>query len=256
MRNIKLTIEYDGTHFEGWQIQTRNNRTVQGEIRKALKKIFKEEFTFIGAGRTDSGVHAVGQVANFKTNSKMPIEEIQRALNGNLPFDISILKVEEVSLNFHSQFDAQGKIYRYTILNRKAPSAVERNFCLHYPYKLNLSLMKKEAKALIGKKDFRSFTAKNAPAEEFKTKNTIRTLKRISIKKEGNFIFVDIEADGFLYKMVRNIVGTLLEIASSQLPPQSIKKILKKKDRSYAGTTAKAKGLCLLEVKYSAHHRP
>jgi tRNA pseudouridine38-40 synthase len=261
-RNIKLTIEYDGTLFNGWQVQKapngrprrrteRSQRTVQGEIECALKKIYKRSIKLIGSGRTDSGVHAWGQVAHFKVASSMPVAEIQNALNGNLPEDIAIIKVEEVTPDFHARYGARSKIYRYTILNRNARSALERKTCLYYPNKLNLAAMRRECKYLIGTKDFRSFIASDpSKIKKGKTGNTVRTIKRLDISKKGDHILIDIEADGFLYKMVRNIVSTLLEVGSHQLPKGAIQKILAHKDRQAAGSTAKAKGLALLEVKY------
>lgn len=175
-RNIKLTIEYDGTLFNGWQVQesrnghpnrsmTKTQRTVQGEIERALKKIYIKNITLIGSGRTDSGVHALGQVANFKISSVMAIPEIQCALNANLPEDISINNVEEVSSDFHAQYSVQSKTYRYTILNRNSRCSLDRNTCLYYPYKLNLAAMRREAKFLIGRKNFKSFTASD-PAKK------------------------------------------------------------------------------------------
>ncbi len=249
-RNIKLTIEYEGTNYHGWQIQAKGHKTIQGQIENALKKIFKKDIRLYGSGRTDSGVHAFGQVANFKVNTSLSLNDIQKAINANTPDDISIIDIEEVPMDFHSQYSAKSKIYRYIILNRQAPSVRDRNFCLHYPYKLNLALMRREAAVLVGRKDFRSFQASD-PRSSYRDKNTIRTVKNISIHKRGDYIFVDIEADGFLYKMVRNIVGTLLEIGRGKLPKGSMEMILLKKDRSAAGDTAKAKGLVLLKVLYS-----
>ncbi len=251
MRTIKLTIEYDGTNFYGWQIQAKGKRTVQGELAKACERFFHAPITIIGAGRTDSGVHALGQVAHFKTDSLLPTKKILLALNSALPDDISVVSVEEAPSNFHAQYLAKSKIYRYTILNRKARPAYGEHFYLHYPYTINLPLIRKEAKVLIGRKDFKSFQASDtARLKAGKPNNTIRTIKHLSIRKSGDFISVEIEADGFLYKMIRNIVGTLLEIGRGNLPKGSIKKILKKKDRAFAGQTAKAKGLCLLKVNY------
>ncbi len=251
LRNIKLTIEYDGTEFNGWQIQGKKERTIQGEIKKALSKITGQSVTIFGSGRTDSGVHALGQVTHFKTESRLPAQEMLRALNANLPDDIAILKVEDVPANFHAQFKAKSKVYRYTILNRSARGAQLRNFCLFYPYPLNIRLMREEAKVLVGRKDFRSFCAsdpKRYPKE--KKESTVRTVKRITIQKKADFVLIDIEADGFLYKMVRNIVGTLLAVGSGQLKAGITEKILKAKDRTQAPKTAPAKGLCLLKVKY------
>ena len=255
LRNIKLTLEYDGTEFNGWQAQAKGPRTVQGEIEKALKKIFppsagvadKSRIKLYGSGRTDAGVHALGQVTNFKITSSMPVAVIQKALNGNLPEDISVVKVEEVSPNFHSQYSATRKIYRYTILNRSSRRSYGRQFCLHFPYKLNLTLMRQEAKSLTGRKDFRSFGSLDKGQGR---DNTIRHVTKIDIKKRGDVITIDIEANGFLYKMVRNIVGTLLDVSTGRLPEGSIKKILAQKNRKFASPPAEAQGLCLWKVTY------
>lgn len=247
MRNFKITLEYDGTDFKGWQVQPGGQRSVQGEIEKVLQKIFTKKIRIIGSGRTDQGVHAYGQVANFKVQTEFGTDKIQRALNATLPEDVAVLDVEEVPLDFHSQYSAKSKIYRYTILNRRARCAQLRQFCLHIPYRLNVPAMRREAKALIGRKDFRSFVA-NDPSRE--QKDTVRTIKRVDIKKTGDRIIIDLEADGFLYKMVRGIIGTLIEIGRGQLPQRSIKRILLKKDRKSAAYSAKPHGLCLLSVKY------
>ena len=247
MKNFKLTLEFDGKDFKGWQIQGKGERTVQGELSKVLFQIFKKKVTVIGSGRTDSGVHALGQVAHFKTATRMKPEQIQKALNAQLPDDIVAVGVEGVLENFHAQFSAKSKIYRYSILNRSYPSAQNRGFVYYYRYPLNLSLLRKEANDLIGKNDFKSFQATDHLR---KNQDSVRTIKQVSIKKHKDIVLIDIEADGFLYKMVRNLVGTLLEIGSGLLPRGSIKKILKQRNRIYAGTTAPAQGLCLLKVKY------
>lgn len=248
LRNIKLTLEYDGTDFYGWQVQVKSQRTVQAEIEKALKKIFKQHVTLLGSGRTDSGVHALGQVADFHAATKLPIATIQTALNANLPKDIAVVGIEEVGPRFHARFSVKSKTYRYAILNRPARCAMQRRFCLFYPYTLNLRSMRAEAKALVGRHDFRSFQAANPSRDEKAT--TVRTVRKLEIKKKDDFIYIDIEADGFLYKMVRNIVGTLLRIGSGKLPKGSIRQILKRKDRAAAPAPAKPQGLTLIEVKY------
>ncbi len=248
MRNIKLTIEYDGTHFHGWQIQDLKQRTVQGEIKKSLKKVFKKDITLYGSGRTDSGVHAIHQVANFKIESYLDHTEILRAINASLPEDISILKAEEANENFHAQFDAKNKTYCYSILNRPARSAMHRDYSYYFPVKLNLKAMRQEAKALVGKKDFKSFRA--TPPANTKEKNTIRTIKSVTIKKRGDFVLVEIMANGFLHKMVRNIVGTLIAIGAGHKRSGHIREILRAKNRSFAGKTAHPKGLCLVKVNY------
>ncbi|MFC1510638.1 tRNA pseudouridine(38-40) synthase TruA [Candidatus Omnitrophota bacterium] len=251
MQNIKLTIEYDGTRFQGWQSQNKGQRTVQDEIEGALKKICKEKIRLIGSGRTDSGVHALAQVANFKTKSKRPAKEYINALNGNLPKDISIINAESVPLSFHAQYTAKKKTYRYSILYRPTRSALQHRFSFHISTQLNVALMRKEAKTLIGRKDFASFqTSDPVRKRAGKQENTIRHITALNIKKHGDVIAIDITANGFLYKMVRNIVGTLLEIGSGKKPKGSMQTILKNKNRTMAGQTAKACGLMLLKVIY------
>ncbi|MCM8795261.1 MAG: tRNA pseudouridine(38-40) synthase TruA [Candidatus Omnitrophica bacterium] len=246
MRNLKLEIEYDGTNYCGWQVQKRAKKpSIQEVIEKTLHKIIQEKVKLIGSGRTDSGVHALGQVANFKTKSNIPLKKLQYALNSNLPSDIVIKKIKEEKPNFHSRFSAKTKLYRYTILNRKYPSVSLRNFVYFSPYPLDIKIMRKESRILLGRHNFRSFSSSDK-----KTKNMLRTIKKISIVKIKDLIYIDIEADGFLYNMVRNIVGTLIELGRKKLPPGSMKKILYAYDRKGAGPTAPAKGLCLLKVRY------
>lgn len=246
MRNIKLTIEYDGTKYSGWQIQPGCN-TIQGEITTCLKKILNTEVKLIGSGRTDSGVHALGQVANFKTPSTKTCNEIMRAANALLPLDISIISAVEVRPDFHAQYSAKWKTYRYRICTRQAKPALNRHFCYHHPYSLNLHQIRKQAKTLIGRKNFKSFQAVDSSK---KREDTIRTIRKLTIRKMGDLIDIEIEANGFLYKMVRNIVGTLLEIGSGTPKHVTMQEIIDSKDRKFAGVTAKAQGLSLLEVKY------
>jgi len=251
MRNIKIEIEYDGTNYKGWQIQQRRSsgvgteKTIQGAIERVLSGILQEEIRIIGAGRTDSGVHALGQVANFKTKSKMPMAVMQRALNALLPKDIVIVDIEEAKADFNSRFDARSKTYRYEIMNRNYSTAFDRLYQYHIPYKLDVKLMAKEARFLIGRRDFKSFQAADK-----RERMSVRNIRRLSVRKDGPVIIIDIEANGFLYNMVRNIVGTLLEIGRGKLPAGSMRKILRAKDRTKAGPTAPAKGLCLLRVRY------
>ena len=247
-RNIKLTIEYDGTHFQGWQVQKNSERTIQAEIEKACKKILGEKIGVTGSGRTDSGAHALGQVANFKAVTSLSCDKILKAFNACLPYDIAITKAEDADSKFHARYSAKSKVYRYTILNSEARCAQQRNFCTFYPYLLNISLMRKEAQCLTGKHDFKSFQA--TPPSDEKSKSTIRTIKKIAIQKKGDLITFDFEADGFLHKMIRNIIGTLIVVGSGRLPKGSMRKILDKKNRLSAGPTAKARGLCLIKVNY------
>ena len=244
MRNIKLTISYDGTRYKGWQIQ-KNGNTVQKEISKAAKKIFNSNHTVVGSSRTDSGVHAKGQVANIKTSSDIPAEKITLAFNRILPKDIAIVKCEEVDLDFHSQFLAKSKHYSYKILNSRGKDPFSEKYSWKVPYKLNIAAMKREAKVLEGRHDFKSFQAKDR-----KDKNTVREIYSISINKRGPLVNIDIKGNGFLYNMVRNIVGTLVDTGRGYLPEGSMEKILKNKDRRTAGPTAPPKGLFLLNIKY------
>lgn len=250
MRNIKLTIEYDGTHFHGWQIQSPGKRTVQGEIARALKIIFRRKISLIGSGRTDSGVHAVGQVANFKINSSLSTDTIVRALNANLPEDIVIRNAKGVPSVFNAQFSAKRKTYRYTILNRSERPGLERDFVFHYPLALDVVAMRRAAKIIKGKKDFRSFMAADPADSNDKNKNTVRTISRLVVKKTGDLITIEVSANGFLYKMVRNIVGTLLEAGKRRINPHQVRQILDARNRCMAKATAPAKGLCLMKVAY------
>jgi len=253
MRNIKLTLEYDGTKYAGWQVQnscqlsvvSRHSKTIQGTIEKAIKKIIHEKVKLIGSGRTDSGVHAKAQVANFKTDSSIATEKLQKALNAVLPDDISVIKTEEVGLDFHSRFFAKSKVYRYTILNRPSRPALSKDMVYFLSYPLNLRLMQEEAKVLLGRHNFRSFQA-----QDKKERDAMRIIKNLKITRGKDFIYIDIEANGFLYNMVRNIVGTLIEIGRGKLPEGSTKKILLARNRKFAGPTVPAKGLCLLKVRY------
>jgi tRNA pseudouridine38-40 synthase len=245
MHNIKLIIEYDGTNYAGWQTQNKKHRTIQQTLEKALQKILQKRIKVIGSGRTDAGVHAQAQVANFKTDSDIALEKLQKALNAVLPDDIAITKVEEKGLDFHSRFDAKTKVYRYTILNRPTRPAILRDTVYFFPYSLNLKLMQREAKILLGRHNFKSFQASDK-----KKRNAIKTIKRLSITRDNDLIFIDIEADGFLYSMARNIVGTLIEIGRGKLSEGSLKRIMLARDRKLAGPAVPAKGLCLLGVKY------
>lgn len=253
MKNILLKVEYDGTAYKGWQTQRLKSVgnlpvkavTIQETIEAALATILQKKISIIGSGRTDSGVHAQEQVANFKVNTDIPISRIKKSLNSLLPNDIVIKKIKYVDSNFHARFSAKSKIYRYTILNRDYGSAFLRNHTFQCSLPLDVALMRAEAKQLKGKHDFRSFQASDK-----KLRSSIRTIKRVSVKKEEDLIFIDIEADGFLYNMVRNIAGTLIEIGRGRMPAGTMKKLLEIKDRTFAGPTAAALGLCLIKVKY------
>ncbi|MBL7158731.1 MAG: tRNA pseudouridine(38-40) synthase TruA [Candidatus Omnitrophica bacterium] len=244
--NIKLTISYDGTRYSGWQIQ-KNARTIQAEIEKALRKILRKRIRITGAGRTDAGVHAKGQVANFHTDKKIPLKNLRSALNTYLPPEMSILRAKWVKAAFHSQFDAIEKKYRYTVFQGDADNPFLRPYYYKFSGKLDIRQMKKEARSLVGKHDFRAFQAKAASS---KLKSTVRAIKSISVSKKGRFIFIDITADGFLHNMVRVIAGTLIEAGRGHMLPGSTKRILASGSRKAAGPTVPSKGLSLISIKY------
>jgi len=244
MRNVKLTIAYDGTNYKGWQLQ-KNGRTVQEELEEAIEKIFGKHHRVNAASRTDAGVHARGQVAHFKLSSPILSQKIVMALNTALPEDIAIIDAEDVSPDFHSRFDTASKIYRYHILNSRQRDPFSEKHSWRVPYRLNIPLMRKEAGVLVGQHDFKSFQARDK-----REGSSVRKVFHIDITKKKSFLTIEIEADGFLYNMVRNIVGTLIDAGRGYLPPGSMRKILKSRDRTTAGPTAPGKGLFLVEVKY------
>lgn len=245
MRNIKLTIEYDGTNYSGWQKQANTNNTIQEEIENAIEKVVDEKVTIIGAGRTDKGVHGRGQVANFNTNSRIPEEKFKYAINRYLPEDIAIVESIEVEESFHSRYDALGKKYKYLIYNAPVKSPIFRNYSYYIPYKLNIQSMDKAKDYFIGKHDFAAFMASGSGIED-----TIRNIYYISLTNCNNIIEFEIYGDGFLYNMVRIIVGTLIDIGRGKIESDSIPNILKSKDRKNAGHTAAAEGLYLEKVCY------
>ncbi|MFA5005347.1 MAG: tRNA pseudouridine(38-40) synthase TruA [Candidatus Omnitrophota bacterium] len=253
MRNFKLQIEYDGTRYYGWQVQNgakasrsyRSSRTIQHILESKLRKILQQDISLIVAGRTDSGVHACAQVANFKSSSKMPLARMQWALNGLLPEDIKITRINYAPIDFNSRFWAKSKTYRYTVLNRNYSSALLRNHVYFFHYPLDLQLMRKEARCLLGKHNFKAFQASDT-----RERNPVKNIKSVKIRRSKGLLHIDIEADGFLYNMVRNIAGTLLEIGRGRFAEGSMCKIIASRNRALAGPTVPAKGLCLLKVRY------
>lgn len=244
MRNIKITVQYEGTRFSGWQFQT-NARSIQEAIERCLKKITGRKARLTGSGRTDAGVHASGQVANFKTHSDIPLKNLQMALNSCLPEDIVVSGIEEVDLKFNSQHDAKTKLYRYSIVNNNFADPFIRRFAYRCFYKLDVGDMRKAAKALVGRRNFKAFQANDSG-----NSGAVRTIKYIKVEKKGDLIYIYIEADGFLYNMVRNIVGTLIEVGRGKFGIGKVKDILARRDRRHCGPTVPAKGLCLMKVKY------
>ncbi len=245
-RNIKLTIEYDGTNYHGWQSQARSGGpTIQGTLEQALKTLCNEEMSTLSSGRTDAGVHALGHVANFKTSSTIPSAAWAPALNHLLPPDIRVLASEEVSTDFHSRYSALAKTYKYRILSRRAQTALYRNYAWHVNVPLNLSRMRKAIGFIIGRHDFSAFRGAGCNA-----KTPVRTMKSAMIRKDGEFIEIFYEADAFLQYMVRNITGTLVEVGLGRFSPDDVRKIMDARDRKLAGRTAPPQGLYLVQVTY------
>lgn len=244
MRNIKLTIEYDGKCYNGWQKQP-NKLNIQGEIERAIYNITKEEVDLIGSGRTDAGVHALGQVANFKTNSEISIEKLPLAINSQLKNSIVIKEAEEVNERFHSRYNAKRKTYRYIINNSKCGTAIYRNLEYSYPFKLDAEKMKQASKYFEGEHDFKAFKSSGTSS-----KNSVRTIYKAIVKQEGEKIIIELTGNGFLYNMVRIISGTLLDVGLGKIQPEEIPNMIESKDRQRAGKTLPAHGLYLVEVKY------
>lgn len=245
MRNIKLTIEYDGKCYNGWQKQT-NKLNIQGEIEKAIYNITKEEVDLIGSGRTDAGVHALGQVANFKTNSEISIEKLPLAINSQLKNSIVIKEAKEVDEKFHSRYNAKHKTYRYIINNSKCGTAIYRNLEYSYPFKLDVEKMKQASKYFEGEHDFKAFKSSGTSS-----KNSVRTIYKAIVKQDGEKIIIELTGNGFLYNMVRIISGTLLDVGLGKIKPEEIPEIIESKDRRRAGKTLPPYGLYLVEVKYN-----
>ena len=244
MRNIKLTIEYDGKEFNGWQKQpTKLN--IQGEIEKAIEHITGERVDLIGSGRTDKGVHAIAQIANFKIESNFPIEKMPIAINSQLKESIKIKKAEEVSIDFHSRYNCKDKTYCYVIDNSKEGSAIFRNFAYHESKKLDVEAMKNAIKDLTGEHDFSSFKSSGTSS-----KSSIRTIYKAEIEEKGDYIIIKLTGNGFLYNMVRIISGTLLEVGLGKIKVNEMKEIIKSKDRQRAGKTLPPYGLFLYNVEY------
>ncbi|MDD5347494.1 MAG: tRNA pseudouridine(38-40) synthase TruA [Candidatus Omnitrophica bacterium] len=246
MRNLKLTIQYEGTRYNGWQIQKNTPRTIQEIIENILAQILREKVKLTAAGRTDTGVHASMQVANFKTRSRLLPAKLHTSLNSLLPDDIKVTRIREAPPDFHSRYCARSKTYRYTILNRAYSDVFERSREYFYPYRLDVSAMRTAARLLVGKHDFSSFRKTDRACR----RTPVRTLSSIRISTKAGRINLDFIGAGFLHNMVRSIVGTLIEIGRGKMPAGSITAILKAKNRTAAGPTAPARGLTLLKVQY------
>ena len=244
MRNIKLVLEYDGTNYHGWQTQP-NVPTIQSTIEGTLAKLTKTPIHIIGAGRTDTGVHAEGQVANFRTDSQMPVVAFQKGLNALLPRDIVVCAATEVSPEFHARFSATRRRYRYTILNRAYPSALSRQTSYFFPAVLDVPRVNQLCQRLLGTRDFSSFQKAGSDRA-----HPICEIYEASCWKRAPYVYFEVEADAFLRGMVRTIVGTVLKCIKAADPAAVLHRILAAKNRAAAGTSVPAHGLSLIEVKY------
>ncbi|WP_446897979.1 tRNA pseudouridine(38-40) synthase TruA [Clostridium sp. LBM24168] len=244
MKNIKLIVEYDGTNYSGWQKQ-KNAMTIQEKLEKAIKKSTGELCETIGSSRTDAGVHARGFVCNFLTNSKIPPNNFKMVLNKLLPDDIVVLKSEEVDVSFHSRYDSKGKKYTYTIITGSNRPAIGRNYMYYYYRKLNIEDMKKACKYFIGEHDFSAFKSSGSSI-----KTSVRKIIEFTIVEKRNLLRFSVVGNGFLYNMVRIMVGTVLEVGAGRFKPEDIEVILASKDRSKAGKPVPPQGLCLEKVFY------
>lgn len=249
MATFKLTIEYDGTAYAGWQRQP-DRPTVQAAVETAIRSITRTDIPVTGAGRTDAGAHALGQVVSFRSDKAMSPEQWVRALNGLLPPDISVRSAERVADDFHARYSARGKLYEYRVLNRVERSALERTRAWHVRGRLDVDAMREAASLLVGRYDFSSF--QGSPTDE---ENPICDLRRIEISQEQALIRFEVQADRFLKQMVRAIVGTLVEVGLGKRPPKSMQEILEARDRRDAGVTAPAHGLYLVRVDYASSCR-
>ena len=244
MKRVKLVVAYDGTAYHGWQIQP-GARTIEGELNRTLSELLQEEIQVIGASRTDSGVHALCNVAVFDTDTRIPAEKLSYALNQRLPEDIRIQSSCEVEADFHPRHCDSRKTYEYRILNREFPLPTKRLYA-HFTYvPLDVSKMEKAASYLIGEHDFKSFCATAAVVE-----TTVRTLYEATVGRENDEIVIRVCGNGFLYNMVRIIAGTLMEVGRGNLEPERMKEILEAKDRTVAGPTAPACGLTLVKYEF------
>jgi len=254
VRNIKLTITYDGSEYHGWQIQP-GLRTIQGVITDAIENLLGSEVRLFGASRTDAGVSALGQVGLIQIDSQIPAENLAKAITDRLPADIAITEAVEVPEGFDLMGAVTSKLYRYTFFTGQVRPVLQIRHCWHLPTKLDTTAMAKAAKLLVGTKDFKSFASAADTRED-----TVRTIFRCDVNSqyairntqyENDWVYVEVEGDGFLYNMVRNIVGTLVEVGIGRWIPEKINEILEAKDRTAAGPLAPAQGLCLMWIKYT-----
>jgi tRNA pseudouridine38-40 synthase len=244
-RNIKIIIKYLGKNYHGWQKQF-GEKTIQGEIEKAAEKVFKQKIDLIGSGRTDAGVHALGQTANFKIKNNIPEEKVLYALNSNLPKDIRVVDSREVDMEFHSRYNAIGKTYQYNIYNSRIIDPFRKDTSYFLPYKLDIDKILRSKDYFIGEHDFQAFMATGSSVQ-----STVRKIFKINMTSKDNLISFNITGNGFLYNMVRIIIGTLIDVGRGKIEENTIENIILNRNRKFAGHTAKAEGLFLKKVYYN-----
>lgn len=245
MNNYKLWIQYDGTRYEGWQRQGNTENTIQGKIEAVLSRMLEQPVEIHGSGRTDAGAHAKGQIANFWCEKNLKPQKVKDYLNQYLPQDIAVLGVQEADERFHSRLNAARKTYVYRIWNNTVPNVFENRFMWQMAENVDIQLMQLAAVYLMGEHDYRSFCANKRMK-----KSTVRRVERIQIEKLGDEIRFTFTGNGFLYNMVRILVGTLIEVGTSKRTPDSMIEVIEQRERIAAGFTAPAQGLCLTEVEY------
>lgn len=245
MRNIRIKVTYEGTRYQGWQKQETSDNTIQGKLERLLSRMCEEEIVVQGSGRTDAGVHALGQIVNFHTSATMSLQDMLQYMNQYLPEDIAVVEIEEVSERFHSRLNAKGKRYSYRVWNSSIPNVFWRRYAHTVEDKLDLEAMKSATSYLLGEHDFKSFTSTKKGK-----KSTVRRIDNIEIVKEGDMITFTFTGNGFLYHMIRILVGTLLEVGRGVRTADSIPAVLESKNRENAGELVPGKGLVLEEVFY------
>ena len=245
MRNIRMKLAYEGTRYQGWQKQESSENTIQGKLERLISRMCGEEIAIQGSGRTDAGVHALGQVVNFHTKNPMDLAEMQDYMNQYLPEDIAVVEISEAAERFHSRLNARGKRYSYRVWNSSVPNVFYRRYAYEVTEKLDMEAMCEAAEYLHGEHDFKSFTSTKKGK-----KSTVRRIDRIEIKKEGDLLTFTFEGNGFLYHMVRILMGTLLEVGLGKREASSIPKLIEAQNRELAGALVPAKGLILEEVFY------
>ncbi|MCK6481960.1 MAG: tRNA pseudouridine(38-40) synthase TruA [Planctomycetes bacterium] len=246
-RTFRAVLEYDGTDFHGWQVQA-GRRTVQGVLEEALASILSARVPVIAAGRTDAGVHALGQLVSFRAATGIPPERLAAALNSRLPPDAAILSLEEAPADFHATRDARSKVYRYLVLEGRTPRPLLRRTTWRVPVRLDLRRMREAARCLVGRHDFASF--RTNPGPEGEGRGTVRRVLRVDLRRRGGLLALEVEGEGFLYNMVRAIAGTLVEVGRGRWEPGRVAGILAARDRRAAGPTAPARGLVLVSVAF------